>query len=235
MLRLSRRLQAAADWVPEGCRFADIGTDHGFLPVWLVQSGRIDHAIAADLRSGPLARAGETARTAGLTEQIQLRLCPGLEGIRPDEANCLAICGMGGEVIRGILEAAAWTKQGVTLILQPQSHPDRLRLWLQQSGYCIQEERCLQEEGKWYPLLLVTGGRDTPLTPAEALLGRQERWHPVDPWGGYLRHHMERLSRQWEGLMTADEPDEARMEAISTLLEELDTWAGEYPEEDETW
>jgi tRNA (adenine22-N1)-methyltransferase len=142
-LRLTPRLQAAADYVPVQCRFADIGTDHAYLPVWLLQQGRITRAIAADLRRGPLDHARETAQVYGLTECMDFRLSDGLARFAPHEADCIVIAGMGGEAVRSILEAAPWTRTDTRLILQPQSNLPRLRRWLAESGYCICQERCV--------------------------------------------------------------------------------------------
>ena len=118
-LELTPRLQMLANWVPQGARFADIGTDHAYLPVWLMLQGRLHSAIASDLRKGPLERAKETGRTYG-AEGIDYRLANGLADIRPEETDVIAIAGMGGETIAAILEAAPWTADGQhTLLLQP--------------------------------------------------------------------------------------------------------------------
>ena len=79
---LTPRLGLLADWVPAGARLADVGTDHGYLPVWLVLEGRVASAIASDLRPGPLSRARETA--AACDAELDLRLCDGLSAIRPE-------------------------------------------------------------------------------------------------------------------------------------------------------
>ena len=89
-LELSPRLQLLASWVRPGARVADVGTDHAYLPVWLVLHGCVVSAIASDLREGPLARAQETGRTYG-AEGVDFRLCDGLSGIRPDEADTIEI------------------------------------------------------------------------------------------------------------------------------------------------
>ena len=94
-LELSPRLQLLADWVSQGARLADVGTDHAYLPVWLTLHGRVTSAIASDLRKGPLERARETGRTYG-AEGIDYRLGDGLAFIRPEEADTIAIAGMGG-------------------------------------------------------------------------------------------------------------------------------------------
>ena len=97
-LELTPRLRRLADWVPPGARLADIGTDHGYLPVWLRLHGRVASAIACDLREGPLARARETGRTWG-ADGIDYRLGNGLAVVSPDEADAVVIAGMGGENI----------------------------------------------------------------------------------------------------------------------------------------
>ena len=107
-MELSPRLDAIARQVPQGARLADIGTDHGYLPVWLLMRGTIERAIAADLREGPLGRARKTARQYGQSEKISFRLCDGLTDIDPDEVDVITIAGMGGETIATILEAAPW-------------------------------------------------------------------------------------------------------------------------------
>ena len=95
-MELSPRLQAIARQVPQGARLADVGTDHGYLPVWLLLNGRIGYAIAADLRKGPLDRAKGTARRFGQTDGISFRLCNGLTGIHEGEVDTVAIAGLGG-------------------------------------------------------------------------------------------------------------------------------------------
>ena len=98
-VELTPRLRSVAELVPRGARFADVGTDHAYLPVWLLQQGRITGAVASDLRPGPLERARGTAEKYGLTGRMDFSLCDGLSGIQPDEVNTIAIAGMGGETI----------------------------------------------------------------------------------------------------------------------------------------
>ena len=107
---LDSRLSLAGSFVRDGAVVADIGTDHAYLPVWLLLEGKITRAIAADLREGPLARAKLTAKEYDCNKNIAFRLCDGLSGITPEEADTIVIAGMGGETIAAILEQAAWTK-----------------------------------------------------------------------------------------------------------------------------
>ena len=145
-LELTPRLRRLADWVPLGTRLADIGTDHAYLPVWLVLEGRVASAIASDLRPGPLQRAKETAKTYGT--EIDCRLCNGLTCITPDEVDTIVIAGMGGETIAAILSAAPWTAMGHhTLLLQPMTRSEALRLFLMEHGYAIKREALVLDRG----------------------------------------------------------------------------------------
>ena len=159
-LDLSPRLQLLADWVSPGSRVADVGTDHAFLPVWLVLNGKVPSAIASDLREGPLARGAETAREHGVAHLVDMRLCSGLVGIAPEEADVVIIAGMGGENIMQILSAAPWTADGAhTLLLQPMSKMDLLRDFLARNGYKIIREKLIMDRGTVYPIMEVTAGR----------------------------------------------------------------------------
>lgn len=197
-LQLQPRLQLLADMVPQGCRLADIGTDHGYLPVWLLQRGRIQSAIATDIGSEPLAHARRTAAEYGV-EGLSFRLCDGLAGIAPEEADTVVIAGMGGETIIAILSAAAWTKDGAhTLLLQPMTKTADLRKWLAVNEYRFTEERLVWDKNYLYPVLRVTGGECPQLTELQALTGVLLADDPL--YGEYLTQHKEKLRRAAEGL-----------------------------------
>lgn len=217
-MELSPRLRAIAEQVPQGACLADVGTDHGYLPVWLLRSGRIDSAIAADLREGPLNRSRETAQRFGVTDQISFRLCDGLSAIRPEEADTVTIAGMGGETIVSILEAAPWTKEGTLLLLQPMTGFAELRLWLQERGYQITGERIVCEGKKLYSILTVKGGEMPPMSPAELWAGRQN--------GGPLRlEYLAMIRKKVEkalcGQQAAQVPDQSRVEELNCVLSGL--------------
>lgn len=217
-MELTPRLRAIAEQVPQGARLADIGTDHGYLPVWLLLAGQIDRAIAADLREGPLKRARETAARFGMGERVDFRLCDGLSGIRPEEVDAAAIAGMGGETIASILEAAPWTKEGTLLLLQPMTGFAELRRWLQENGYRILKE-CLACEGKrLYSIWLVMGGEMPPLTPAEQWAGRQSG----DPLRReYLAMIRGKVEKSLAGQQAARAPDQAAIEELEVVLSGL--------------
>lgn len=217
-LKLTPRLRAAAEQVPQGSRLADVGTDHGYLPVRLLLDGTVDRAIAADLREGPLARARETARRFDVADRLSFRLCDGLSGIAPEEADTAVIAGMGGETIAAILERAAWTKQGMLLLLQPMTSFPDLRGWLQKNGYAIERERIAREGERLYTVLQVRGGQMEPLRPGELWAGRQSD----DPLrGAYLAYMEEKLTRALMGLRASRSRKEAEEEAVSAALRDI--------------
>lgn len=223
-MELTPRLQAVADQVPSGAVFADIGTDHAYLPTWLLLNGRIDRAIAADLREGPLARAKETAAHYGVANSVSFRLCDGLSDIAPHEADTVAIAGMGGETIAAILEAAPWTKENILLILQPMTSFSDLRFWLQKNGYSIEKEVISREGKRLYSCLIVKGGQMAPLTPAELWVGRNSD----DPLRHeYLNYMAEKIERALAGHLSAAVPNTVEIESLQTILDGIRTMKGE--------
>lgn len=229
-MELSERLRAVADWVPEGASFADVGTDHALLPVWLLLNGRVRSAIAADLRPGPLDSARRTAAQYGVAEQMSFRLCDGLTGVQPQEADTVAIAGMGGETIAAILHAAPWTKKpGKRLLLQPMTSLAELRNFLQQNGYQILRERAVREDKRLYTVLEAAGGAMPPLTPGEQCGGRPVTW-TVEPLRlDYIDALLEKLRKEQAGTARSSKPeDQTRCiflrQAIAELEQEKGAW-----------
>ncbi len=209
-LRLQPRLQCLADCVPQGTRLADVGTDHGYLPVWLLQNGRIASAIASDINAEPLEHARRTAAEYGVT--LDLRLCPGLDAVAPNEADTVAIAGMGGETIIAILQAAGWDWRGKTLLLQPMTKAELLRRYLTEHGFRIASERLVLDKGTIYPVLTVEAGKSAPLTNAEAWCGVGLKHDPL--YGDYARDRVRKLERAAAGLRKAKTPDNAQIAAM---------------------
>lgn len=232
-IELSPRLGTVAGLVRPGARFADVGTDHAYLPVSLLQRGVIDFAVVSDLREGPLARAMQTARRYGLSERMAFRLGDGLARIAPDEVDTIAIAGMGGDTISGILAAAPWTGLGsYRLLLQPMSALEDLRGWLSEHGYCIQQEHLCLDGGTRYTILSVAPGRMPPLSPAERWAGRQSRGQYDPLRGALLEDLIRRAARALEGIRRSKRPsDQPRREVLEQVYqgliqmkEEWDIW-----------
>ena len=147
-MQLSLRLSAIADLVTEGNRLVDVGCDHGYLPVYLIQQKKIPSAIAMDVRKGPLSRAQEHIRQYGLEEYIQTRLSDGLEGLKAGEGDTLVIAGMGGPLMERILTDGRSVRNSFSeLILQPQSDIPHFRRFIQSEGWEITEEKMVEEDG----------------------------------------------------------------------------------------
>lgn len=164
---LSVRLERVAAQVPAGARLADIGSDHGYLPVALVHRGLVSAAVAGEVASTPFRSALRTVRDNGLERQITVRLANGLEAIEPaDGITAVSICGMGGETIRDILDSDQARLSGEErLILQPNGGEQPLRRWLMENRYRIVHEEVLRENRRDYEILVAE--RTGPVTYTE--------------------------------------------------------------------
>lgn len=225
-MELTPRLRAIASQVPHGARFADIGTDHAYLPVWLLLQGTLDRAIAADLRAGPLGRAKKTAAQYGVAGRISFRLCDGLSGIQPEEADVIAIAGMGGDTIISILASAFWVRrEGKTLLLQPMTAHPELRRWLRGQGYAIAGEQIAREGNRLYSIWTVRGGEMPDYSPGELWAGRQSS----DPLRGeYLSYVLRKVRRVLDGHRAAAQPDRTAIARLETVECELEEMKGEW-------
>lgn len=156
-MKLSRRLEAIASFVPEGSRIADIGTDHGYIPIHLIQEEKVKHAIAMDVRKGPLLRAQAHIRETGLESCIKVRISDGLSKLEPNEADCVVIAGMGGELMIHIMEEGNKLWESIPYwVLSPQSELDKVRRFLEKREFFIERETMIHEDGKYYTVMGVT-------------------------------------------------------------------------------
>ena len=150
MLTLRPRLKAAADMVTAGRTVVDIGTDHAYLPAYLLLSGITPRAVAGDIGIQPLENAAETVKLYGLSDSISLRVSDGLAAVAPEEAQEITICGMGGTLIAEILEKADCLSRNTHLILQPMTHAEDVRRWLCENSFAIDREVCVADSGRVY-------------------------------------------------------------------------------------
>jgi tRNA (adenine22-N1)-methyltransferase len=180
MIVLDDRLATIASFVRRGSLAADVGCDHAYLSIWLVKNNIARHVIASDINEGPLYRAQKNIAAEGAGDRITLRRCDGLEGIDHFNPDDIIIAGMGGEQIVDIIEAAPFTRTpGKRLILQPMTHPERLRRAIVRMGYIIRDEKLTSDDGWTYQVICAESRgcgddcRYNPLTPGEFLLGRR--------------------------------------------------------------
>lgn len=171
-IRLSRRLEAVVSLVKPGGRVADVGTDHGYVPVALTERKIASSVVAMDVREGPLRRAQDHVRQRGLENRISLRLSDGVEKLEAGEADTVIAAGMGGELIIHILGEGQrlWETVG-HWILSPQSEPEKVRYYLNSHGFRIDREVMVEEDGKYYVVMDAVRGDSEPLDREQALYG----------------------------------------------------------------
>lgn len=207
MVSLDKRLSMVASMVRHGSRVADIGTDHAYLPVHLVQAGICPSGIAADIRSGPLEAARRTVTEAGLTDAIALRLGDGLAPVAADEVEDIVIAGMGGETIVEILSAADWVKDTrFQLVLQPMTRAEELRRWLLTNGFVSTEERLVQDGHRLYPVMTAAYIAAEPETDEYVFYAGFFTDEEGRPYREMMAEH---LTRRAAGLHHGGEEDDA--------------------------
>ena len=228
---LSHRLRAVSDLVTQGNRLADIGTDHAFVPIFLVEEGRIPSAVAMDINAGPLERAREHILLHGLEDRIRTRLSDGLQALERGGADTILIAGMGGALTVRILQQRKGLSQEVKeLVLQPQSEVAAVRRYLASAGWKIEQERMVLEDGKYYPMMLCSPG-SMELTDTQAKYGpflmreRPEVWIAFLRWRkGILEKNLSRLERaQGERGEMRRAEIRGELEALVSLLNEENT------------
>ena len=175
-MTLSIRLEAILSMLEKTDCLADIGCDHGFLPIEALRRGLCARAIACDLREGPLERAREHVQEAGLEERIDLRISNGLSALKKGEASTVVIAGMGGQLTCRILsEGMPVVEKLSQLVLSPQRDAEALRGCLDENGYRIEAERFIREDGKFYQIIRAAkrenGRSERPLAPEELRYG----------------------------------------------------------------
>ncbi len=219
--------------MPAGVRLADVGTDHGRLPVWLIRHGIIDRAVCSDLRAAPLSRAKALAERWEVSDQISFRLCDGLSDISPQEAEVVTIAGMGGETIADILHATRWIGEaGHRYILQPMSGMDGLRRYLSAGDLAIRREVLVEEGDTLYVIVMAEPGEMKPLTEGEIWVGRQCREQESPLRSRYLTQELQKLHRAVAGLERSQRQEDIQKRKwyqlaiweIETMKREWDQW-----------
>ena len=190
-IHLSKRLKALANMVTDGTRLADIGTDHGYIPIYLCQTGKIPSALAMDIVKGPLQQAQTHIAEHGLSEQIKTRLSDGMAALQFGEADTILIAGMGGGLVMKILSEGAEKLTGKEeLILQPQSEIALVREFLRVRNFQILNEDMILEDGKYYPMMKVSqqkAAEQTKILPQEV----------ADAFGPVLLQKRHPVLKEW--------------------------------------
>ena len=181
-MQLSKRLETVAGMVQSGGVVADVGCDHGFTSIFLVKKDLAKKAVAMDINPGPIERAREHIAQYEMEDRIETRLSDGLDGLTAGEADTILISGMGGALMRRILERGEDVVQSCReLVLSPQSENHLVRMKIQESGFAIDREEMLLDQGKYYVVIHAVPGEQHFSREEEYTYGKDliDRKHPV--------------------------------------------------------
>lgn len=187
--KLSARLLAAADFVRQGSFVADVGSDHAYLPIYLCSLGKIRGALASDINEGPVARAKINIASYHLGKKISVLHTDGLSGVEKFAPDDIVICGMGGELICSIIDAAEWTKnKNIRLILQPMTHAEKLRAYLIANGFSIVAETILKEDKIYQIICAEYSGESSDYSETELIFGKHNLEKKSEVFLEYARY-----------------------------------------------
>lgn len=215
---MSRRLKHIAAQVMPCNVLADIGCDHGHLPVYLVQNGSIKKAVATDISKGSCIKAQNNITLAGLEDKIDVRCGDGLEPVAvEDNAECIVISGMGGKLMIHILESNfGVTENSRQLVLQPQKDIYAVRKYIHNIGFKIIDEDCLEEEGKFYNIINAVKGYEEPYSENEYILGRYNIEKRQEAFIKYITIELDKMQKIIKKLKT-ESSDNTRIKEIERL------------------
>jgi len=211
--------------VSEGARLADVGTDHGFVPILLMQENKIKSALAMDLRKGPLERADEHIRELGLGDKISTRLSDGMKALNKDEVDAVVVAGMGGSLVIKILSDVDPVELGVReLVLGAQSDVDKVREYLSEKVYLIDKEDMIFEEGKYYPIMhVLTQPESAEIEKNADILGVEDIDEELDfLYGPHLLREKNEVLKQYL-IFEADNYEKIRTGLLKSMEKETAT------------
>ena len=217
---MNRRLNAIAAQVKNGTGLVDVGTDHGYLPVFLAENGYEGALYASDIREGPLASARRTGAEHSLSDRIHFLLCDGLSLCPPDKIDTIVIAGMGGDMIVKILDEAEWCMdRRYRLILQPMTKAEVLRYWLVNNGFEITGESAVEDGGNLYQIIRAAFGGDTRLTDAELFVGKHSLAEDKELYRRLLGQTLMRFERALAGMSSRE--GDARFKLYQDIRNQL--------------
>ncbi len=216
IINLSERLSAAASLIKGGGIVADIGTDHGYLPIYLIQSGKIKGAIAADIGKKPLENAAKSVAQYELTDKIFLRISDGLNSFNENEVDEIVFAGMGGTLIAEKLGEIPWVKnEKLHFVFQPQSRAEDLREFLYSNGFEIGEEIATHEGNRYYIAFdAFYIGETRDFTVADCFLGKLPKTEDAKI---HIGKQINRLQKRYDALSEMGKKDDELFHTIQKL------------------
>ena len=217
---MNKRLLTIASLVRDGSGLIDVGTDHGYLPVWLAKSDYSGHLFASDINEGPLKAAQRTAAEAGVQDRIRFLLCDGLALCPPDLIDTIVIAGMGGDMIVKILDEAEWCMDTrYSLILQPMTKAEVLRYWLVNNEFSIRSESLVDDGGNLYQIIHAGFGGKTGLNDAELFVGKRSLCTTPELYDGHISRTQTRFEKACSGMQAGKE--QPRLCLYHEIMEQL--------------
>jgi tRNA (adenine22-N1)-methyltransferase len=220
--KISQRLKQVASFVPEGAKLLDVGSDHAYLPIYLIESGVIEDAIAGEVVKGPYQSALENVASQGLSDAITVRLANGLDAFSEgDGVTAIVVAGMGGRWIADILEAGKTKLTSVErLILQPNNNEDHLRAWLVANGFTIVHERIMAEAGKRYEIIVAEHGHQE-LNALDLQFGPFLRQEKNEVFRAKWQFELDTLNRILEKIPETQAEKRANALQMKAMIEEV--------------
>ena len=214
MIKLSQRLQAIADFVPQGACVADIGTDHGFLPCYLAQKGQAVKVFACDINAQPLALAQKNVMDYNVADVVSTRLGNGLAVMEPGEVDVVTIAGMGGSLMIEILDAAPLVVDKLKrIILQPNVGAEAVRIWAEKNRWHIVQEELVRENDRFSVIIAMEPGRNfNSMTPVELFLGPELLKQQHSLLGLYISEEWDKAQMVLAQLAKSDSEESRRKE-----------------------
>ena len=206
-MELSPRLLKIASLIPKGEKIADVGTDHGYIPLYLFKNNIIPYAIAMDINPMPLKRAQDNITSAGFSEKCEFRLSNGLEKLLENEVTSVVIAGMGGLLMMDIISRGKSVINNKTkLFLQPMIAAPELRLFLFENGFTIENEYVVREENKFYNIICAHKG-ESEYSDEDIYIGRNTQKNSPEVFEEYIKYKYRVCEKIISGIKKSKNPD----------------------------
>ena len=226
---MTKRLDSICSLIRSEVGIADVGTDHGMIPVHFALAGYPGKLFASDVNTLPLRSARTLAEQEGVADRISFHCADGLDFCRPEDVDAIVLAGMGGDLIVTILNRAEWVFDArVQLVLQPMTKQEILRFWLVNNGFSIEEERLVKEAGKCFILFSARySGRNSRYSDAELFTGKRKQARDPALFCEVLQREAQKVKRRRDGLrLDGNASAEARF--YDAICRELESMGEEY-------